>query len=102
MSKKQAAQGAAKDSAITALVANLARDLPEGSFVISSEWDSDLCAVGIADPGDPSRLVYVSTYQMAPGLYYVDCDRGDDSETHDSVDYVTLVRLVCEHIGINP
>ena len=41
------------------------------AFRITEQWDADVCAIGIARPGEPCRLVYVSTCELPEGRYDV-------------------------------
>ena len=51
-----------KEQSIMQFISKLTAAIGGNSFQVVDHWDSDLCAVGIAAPDDPDRLVYVSTY----------------------------------------
>ena len=65
---------APKEDSINQLLAQLYARLGSDSFEVVDHWDADLCAVGITKPGVPLPLVYMSTYNMAPGRYFVTLD----------------------------
>ncbi len=58
-----------KDPAILAALDRLRSRLGSNAFVITDNWELDLCAVGIASPHDPGVLVYISTYGEPPGRF---------------------------------
>ena len=51
-----------KHPSINALLDRLRADLGPKSFVVVDHWEGDLCAIGIAAPGDRQRLMYISTF----------------------------------------
>ncbi len=61
-----------KDATIVELVARL--ELDQRGWVIEDHWDGDLCAIGIATPQAPRRLVYISTYNEPSCHYYYECE----------------------------
>jgi hypothetical protein len=58
-----------KDPAILAVLDLLWSRLGPGAFILADHWESDLCAVGIASPGDPGVLVYISCVGEPPGCF---------------------------------
>ena len=52
----------------------LRQDLGDTAFVVVDHWESDLCAVGVADPRNPRVLAYVSTWSQPEGRYYLVLD----------------------------
>lgn len=78
---------ARKHPRILALLRELEVSLPAGSHQIVDHWESDLCAIGVASPGDPRRLVHVSTYGQAEGTFAFECEAppGDGCEDYQVV-----------------
>ncbi len=72
---------------------------------LQDHWDGDLCAVGIASPGDAGRLAYVSCWGQPPGCYHVELEVGDSDEgyaitqQHEALTLTAAVALVIEHLS---
>ena len=60
-----------KDAAILRFIEHLTEHLGPGTFDIVDHWESDLCAIGIARPGKPGFLVYISTFGHRNDCYFV-------------------------------
>ena len=83
-------------------------DLTRHGWRTTDNWDGDLAAVGIASVSDSARLVYVSTFEMPPGLFYYECEcvhgtAPEDSETLETRDGATLDELLSalvRHLGL--
>jgi hypothetical protein len=97
-----------KDASVLDCLTQLERAMGSGVFRVVDHWDADLCAVGIASPGDAKRLVYVSTWQKEAGRYYYECEiprlpTSEDEpnyavvEKADDVDFDTLLAAVRRH-----
>ncbi len=96
-----------KDKSIADLVAAL--HLRERGWVLvqPDPWDADLTAIGIARASDPRRLVYVSTFKMAPGRYYYECEAptGPDPADYvveseaDDVSFDELLKAMTRHLS---
>ena len=93
-----------KDTSIWALIAQLAALFGGDSFQLVDHWDADLFAVGIASVKDERRLVYVSTFKKAPGLFAYDCEDPDSGslEKGDHADLEELLRVLKRHLSIVP
>lgn len=97
-----------KDASIRGLVEAL--DFKGNGWVMTDQWDGDLCAIGIAAAGRPRPLVYVSTRKMAPGRYYFECEtpNGPDptdyevTDQGDDVDLETLRGAMVRHLSATP
>ncbi len=93
-----------KDKTITQLL--VALDLERRGWMIVDNWDADLCAVGIARPSEPRRLVYVSTFNQPEGRYYYECDVPsgpletdfERTDKGDSVTYDELLIVLVRHL----
>ncbi|MFL5540244.1 MAG: hypothetical protein ACJ8J0_14740 [Longimicrobiaceae bacterium] len=96
-----------KDASITGVVAQLGARLGDGAFVVTDHWEADRCAIGLSAPGDPGRLVYISTSGKPPGRYDVSLElpaapgadlpyqpAGDRSD----LDVETLTSVVGRHL----
>lgn len=94
-----------KDASIRQLLEHL--PLKDRSWEVIHDWDEDSFAVGIAHVADPERWVYVSTWNLPPGIYYYDCDVATGPDAGDcitashgeSVDFATLLRAITEHLS---
>jgi len=97
-----------KDPSIHALLRALS--LEERGWVVTDDWDADLCAIGIAHRSQPRRLVYVSTWKKPPARYYYECEAPTGPEPTDyevtdeaeNVDIDTLVRAMIKHLSPCP
>jgi hypothetical protein len=93
-----------KDPSILQLLEQL--DLPRNGWAIVDHWEADLCAIGLARPSAPRRLVYVSTYGKTEGEYDYQCEEALGSEPDDyvttdarqGVDLPTLVAVLRRHL----
>lgn len=61
-----------KDKSIRNLVEELKLD--QNGWIIVDHWEGDLCAIGIARPQTPRRLVWISTFNKMPGYYDYECE----------------------------
>lgn len=96
-----------KDSSIVDVVRRVTSVLPEVTWV--DEWDVDLSAIGFSTPTCPQRLVYVCTYKLPPGQYFVVCDTYGFAQPDDVnqvergvLDFDALLTVIREHLGIRP
>ncbi len=87
-----------KDPSIIDLLARLR--LEERGWFIRDYWEADLCAVGISSRTQPSRLVYVSTFDKSANDYDYELEQlcsstGDDYDCvseEQSVGFEGLIR----------
>jgi len=87
-----------KEPSIIDLIARLR--LEERGWFIRDYWEADLCAVGISSRSQPSRLVYVSTFDKSENNYDYELEQLCSSTGNDydcvceeqSVGYEALVR----------
>ena len=72
-------------------------------------WEADLCAIGVAAPSEPGRLVYISTFSKPPGQYDVTLElppQLSDELPYESasewleLDFEGLATIVAKHLGI--
>jgi len=92
---------AEKDESVVRLVESLRLELGDSLFQLVDHWD-DQYAVGLADPDEPSRLVYVLTDVEPVGLYGVDTEFPERPGLPASVrkmGYADLVRTVVGHLA---
>jgi hypothetical protein len=100
-----------KDVSITDAVARLRDRLGPAAFSLADHWPDDPCAVGLAAPREPGRLVYVATFGRATGRYDVFFELppapGSESpyepagDLHD-VNFDGLAAAVARHLGLRP
>ena len=64
-----------KDPSIHDLLARLTAAFGAGSFDVVDHWEADRCAIGVARPGEPGTLAYVSTSGLPGGRYTVHLER---------------------------
>ena len=95
-----------KDASIDSVLERLRADLGDESFTVVDNWDSDLCAIGVARPVDPRYLVYVSTWPPERGTFNYECERppvernmpyGSDAMV-ENVSYDDLRAAVRQHL----
>ena len=99
-----------KDKSVHVLLEQLRSRLGDRAFEVVDHWDGDLCAIGVVRPGQPSPLVYISTWRQAPGRCRVSLERpprpGSD-EPYDpggeleGVDIEGLVSTVMRHLQLD-
>jgi hypothetical protein len=99
------------DQPIASVVARLRERLGAGAFDAVEYWDADLCAVGIAAPRAPTRLVYISVCDKPAGRFDVALEQAPEGEPqggrapasasahHVDVDFDTLCDIVARHLG---
>jgi hypothetical protein len=93
-----------KDPTINDLLTRLRPQ--ERGWTVVDHWSVDQCAIGIARSDDRRRLVYVSTFQKADGLYDFECETpagpGDTDyvsvRTGQNVDIVQLMSVLEQHL----
>jgi hypothetical protein len=96
-----------KDQRIDELLARLRVDLGPEAFVIADHWEPDLCAVGIAAHNDPSRLVYVSTFNRSEDEFDFELETAPKLKTDiydvagrgDASSYSELLAIICQHLA---
>lgn len=97
-----------KHSSIQHVVAKLREELGHISFEIVDHWEADLYAIGLARPDNSHVLVYISTFHLPEGEYFVSIElppeEGDDipyqpSGEFHNVDFRGLVGLIKRHLG---
>jgi hypothetical protein len=81
-----------KDKSVTDIVQWLEENLHQGLLTVD-HWDADMFAVGIAQSGNPTELVYISTWNLSPGRFFVELE-GAPCAGSD------LLRIVREHFQI--
>jgi hypothetical protein len=70
-----------KDPSIIDLLERLRLD--ERGWFMRDYWEADLCAVGISSRKQPSRLVYVSTFNKLANEYDYELEQLSTSTTGD-------------------
>lgn len=75
-----------KDLSLLAVIDRLGEDLGDEAFAIVDHWDADSCTVGVADPSDHARLVYISTWPPENGVTSFACEfpAADPTMPYDS------------------
>ena len=63
-----------KHTSVITLLRELSGRLKDCPFLVVDRWDGDLCAIGIASPTAPGRLVYVNTHGMPTDRAYADVE----------------------------
>lgn len=94
-----------KDDSISKVLGRL--NLSQLGWEIVDHWDADVCAIGIGRPGT-GRLVYISTFQKADGLYDYQCevpssDADSPFSTTDEgqdVSFERLLEVLSRHLGV--
>lgn len=94
-----------KDERIQWLIARLA--LAARGWIIVDHWEADLCATGIASTNDPARLVYVSVFDKADGLFDYETEFAPRSESElyspgdggVDVSFDELLLVIERHLG---
>jgi hypothetical protein len=102
-------KAASKDQSITDAVARLRDRFGATAFTLADHWPGDACAIGVAPPREPGRLVYIATMGRAPGRYDVFLEMpplpGSDSpyepagDFHD-IEFEQLASVVAHHLGL--
>lgn len=93
-----------KHGTILAFLEELAADLGPEAFTVVDHWEADLCSIGVASPANHDLYAYVSTWDQAPGHYYVDLDERTGAafpvtkERMESVDYSTALAKIRQHL----
>lgn len=100
-----------KDVSIHALLARFEAAFGAGSFDVVDHWEADLCAVGVARPGEPGTLAYVSTFGLPDGRYSVRLERppspGSDlpytpAGEREDIGLDEVLAVVGAHLGLTP
>ena len=55
-------------------------DMHELGWQIVDHWEGDLTAIGVASRKEPRRLVYISVFDKADGLYDFECEEPSGPE----------------------
>ena len=99
----------AKEDRVKSMLAALTERFGQGTFQIIDDWEADLCAIGIALPHDPNKVVYISTYGLPEGRYSCHVDiwppAGSDSRSKslaklEGIDFTHLAAAVGEYLGL--
>ena len=99
-----------KEASIRELLRQLHVRLGPATFEVVNHWDADLCAVGLTKPGVPLPLVYISTFNLPPGRYYVALEAPPNAGRMDlyehageltNVDFEQLVRILSDHLQLD-
>ena len=99
-----------KDVSILRMLERFRSSFGANAFHVVDNWDADLYAVGIANPQNHGRLVYISTFEKAPDEYFVELesDSGQAEDAYyrvvgryESVPWNELVAIVARHIGLS-
>lgn len=97
-----------KDKSITTLIKKLEKDTINSDLTTVDYWEADSCAIGFINKKDPSRLIYVSTYNKAPNHYRCDFEAGDIEnettdtiETYETISYPTLLNKILTYLHLN-
>jgi hypothetical protein len=70
-----------KDQSIVEIVKWLEAKLNHHLLMVD-HWDADMFAVGIARPGSPSQLVYISTWNCHPDRYIIELEASPASDSN--------------------
>ena len=84
-----------KDPAILDVLERLRARLGSDAFIIVDHWESDLCAVGIANPHNLGVLVYISSYGEPPERF------GYELESPPPVGSESLYEVVGRGFGVS-
>lgn len=94
-----------KEASITKFLERLSGALDPSTWMTVDHWDADLHAIGVARTGDPTRLVYVSTWGQEEGQYAFDCEAPDESPTkfkvvrrEEAASFDTLLSAISTHL----
>lgn len=95
-----------KDASIHEVVAKLREELGTTAFEIVDHWEDDLCAIGLARPGNHSVLVYVATYALPAHTYFASLELPSIAEglpyksagEFNDLDFDGLVNVVKKHL----
>jgi hypothetical protein len=79
-----------KDASILELLTRLEGTLGPGGFQVADRWDVDLFAVGIACPTDSRAVVYISTWNHAPGRFYYECESTNPAAGPDDLPFEVI------------
>lgn len=80
-------------------------DLHRRGWEINDYWEGDRCAIGISSKTNSARLVYLCTFNMSSGTYYIECDEEIGTDQFRTVNignnltYAELVREMSVHLG---
>jgi len=83
--------GLTKDASIRTVLTRLTKRFGVDSFAIADDWEADLFAIGIANPIQPRKRMYISTFRLAKGSYY--CELEVETEEGSSFPYVVVGRF---------
>jgi hypothetical protein len=96
-----------KEAPLLAFLSQLRQDLGDTAFVVADHWESDACAVGIANPQNRRVLAYVSTCSQPEDRYYLSLELPGESDeatdyrlagTWESIGYSELRERVADHL----
>jgi hypothetical protein len=87
-----------KEVPIQRILRRLESELGQDSFTIVPFWEDEADAVGVADPRDLNRLVYICAY---PKGFFVSLEQGPlDGDSFDLVTDDEVVAIVKRHLQI--
>ena len=94
-----------KDHAVLQLLSKL--PMASRGWIAVDHWDSDRCAIGIAQKERPRHLVYVSTFGKKQFEYDYECEKpagnmAEDYETVErgrDVDFEVLLQAIERHLA---
>lgn len=98
-----------KNKAIKHALRHLEERLGKGAFQIVDHWEADMTAVGIADPFDTRRVVYIASGRTQADIYHGSLEKPakpgsslpyEDCGTFNDVDLDELVQVVSRHLDI--
>ena len=98
-----------KDEAIRLFLAMIQSKLDDESYQIVDHWDASLVSIGIAKPGEPDILVYVTTLGQPEGCYGYECEIPSENPDEfpfqtvaegDGVNFETMVEIIRKHLKI--
>jgi len=96
--------------AIDLVLARLRERFGAAAFGAVEQWDADLCAIGLATPGGPTYLAYISVCGKPVGRFdlLIEPATADaaapraGSLRHADIDFETLATIIAGHLGLQP
>jgi hypothetical protein len=74
---------APKSASLSSAIGRLRQLLGENYFVTVDHWPADVNAIGLADPRDYTRLVYLSVLDARPDHFFVSLETSPSGEWND-------------------
>jgi len=96
--------------AIDLVLAQLRERFGAAAFGVVEQWDADVCAIGLAAPGGPTHLAYISVCDKPAGRFDLLIERSAPdgaappagSTRHADIDFETLATIIAGQLGRQP